>query len=165
MEEIDFDRYIVTADGIYSKYFKRRLRGHPTVDGYYLVKLYLKNGKTKDFYYHRVIWYYFNGDIPKNLQVNHIDENKANNSLSNLELLSPKDNINYGKRSDKNGLKRKGTHTKKVYQYSLDGILLNVFNSARECERKTEYCQANISKACNGVFKTYKNFIWSYEEK
>ena len=45
---------------------------------------------------HRVIWIWYNG-IPKdrNLQINHIDGNKQNNRRRNLELITPKENINH----------------------------------------------------------------------
>ena len=44
---------------------------------------------------HRFIWECFNGEIPKELHVNHIDHNKQNNQLSNLELLTPEKNVQY----------------------------------------------------------------------
>lgn len=141
---------------------KKILIGNKTVDGYYKIKLKLKNGSTKDFYYHRVMWYYFNGEIPEGLQVNHIDEDKSNNVLSNLSLMTPNENINYGTRSKRNGEIRKGKQRKPIYQFSLDGELVDSYKSARECERKTHFTQTNISKACRGIFKTYKNYIWSY---
>lgn len=36
---------------------------------------------------HRVVWEYFNGEIPKHYHVHHIDKNKDNNDVSNLELI------------------------------------------------------------------------------
>ena len=51
--------------------------------------------KTKEGYYlnsvgaiHRVIWSYYNGEIPENCVIHHKDFNKDNNDLSNLELLT-----------------------------------------------------------------------------
>lgn len=44
---------------------------------------------------HKVVYEAFNGQIPKGMQVNHIDGNKLNNNLSNLEILSPKQNIKH----------------------------------------------------------------------
>lgn len=37
---------------------------------------------------HRTVWKYHNGDIPKGFHVHHIDGNRHNNSIDNLELLS-----------------------------------------------------------------------------
>jgi hypothetical protein len=42
---------------------------------------------------HNLIWIMHNGDIPDNLEVDHIDYNRSNNVLSNLQLLSTQDNL------------------------------------------------------------------------
>ena len=47
------------------------------------------------FLIHSLIWETFVGDIPKGLQINHIDGNKSNNRLSNLELVTPAENIHH----------------------------------------------------------------------
>lgn len=44
---------------------------------------------------HRFMWECFNGAIPEGLVVNHIDHNKQNNALSNLELLTQEANVQY----------------------------------------------------------------------
>ena len=53
------------------------------------------NKKRLDVLAHRFIWIWFNGPIPKELQINHIDGDKLNNRLSNLELLSPRENTKH----------------------------------------------------------------------
>lgn len=101
-KEIDFARYKIQEDGrIWSNSFnkKKELHGNISPDGYVKVTLTNIFGKTRTYQWHRVIWYYFNGEIPEHLQVNHIDENKQNNALSNLNLLTPKDNCNWGTRN------------------------------------------------------------------
>lgn len=45
---------------------------------------------------HRLVWESFNGKIPDGLQVNHIDEIKDDNRLANLDLMTAKENINWG---------------------------------------------------------------------
>ncbi len=42
--------------------------------------------------FHRVVWMVFNGVIPENMIINHIDHDKTNNSLNNLELISQSEN-------------------------------------------------------------------------
>lgn len=37
---------------------------------------------------HVLVWKMFNGEIPKGYQVHHIDENKLNNEISNLQILT-----------------------------------------------------------------------------
>ena len=47
----------------------------------------------KSYQLHRVLYAWFKGNIPRNYVVDHIDENKQNNKLDNLQLLSRKDNL------------------------------------------------------------------------
>ena len=37
---------------------------------------------------HRYVWEYYNGEIPKGFQIHHIDHDKSNNDISNLEMIS-----------------------------------------------------------------------------
>lgn len=60
--------------------------------GYYQIKLRY-NKKRYNRYVHRLIWETFNGIIPKNMEINHINHNKSDNSLSNLELVTHRDNL------------------------------------------------------------------------
>ena len=47
-----------------------------------------KNGKRKNYLAHRFVYECFRGDIPPELQVDHIDNDKQNNSIDNLQLLT-----------------------------------------------------------------------------
>ena len=100
---IDFDSYIIHKDGtIWSKHWKREVKGsRASSDDYVMVHLKTKDGKRDYFTKGRVIWFYFNGEIPEDLQVNHMDENKENNALSNLNLLTPEGNCNWGTRNER----------------------------------------------------------------
>lgn len=77
---------------------ERILKQHLDKDGY--VKVYLcKNNKVKFLSIHRLIAEAFIPN-PNNLpQINHKDENKANNKIENLEWCTCKYNINYGTRT------------------------------------------------------------------
>ena len=65
-------------------------------------------------------------------------------------------------------IKRKNTlentQQKTVYQYSLDGSLLNSYRSTGEAARCSGLNQQNISAVCRGKRKTTGGFIWSYEK-
>lgn len=62
-------------------------------DGYKLVSLY--NGKKKTFRVHRLVAENFIRKIPKGMEVNHIDYNRANNHVENLEIISHLENVNH----------------------------------------------------------------------
>lgn len=84
--------YQITDDG---KIDKRRGSGYlktwPDKDGYHKISITTKNG-TVNAMLHRVVWEAFNEAIPDRMTVDHIDEDKNNNRLSNLQLLSSTDN-------------------------------------------------------------------------
>ena len=131
---------------------------------YLRVNLY-KNKKAHTLLIHRLVWAAFNGIIPKDMQINHIDENTINNSLCNLELVSPKSNANWGTRNKRVADKTKnGKMSKIVYQYDLNNTLIKVWPSVREIKRELGYNNGNISKCCRGITKYAFGYIWKYEK-
>ena len=93
--------------GIFSKPLGRYLKGYAQTEDEYL-KISLKvigEKHTKTFLYHKVLWEHFKGKIPDGLELNHRDENKHNFKISNLELVTHSQNINYGTRNEKVGKK------------------------------------------------------------
>ena len=96
----EFLGYTVFSDGRIKSNGIRKvfLKGYDCGYGYDSVKL---NGKN--FYRHKVIAECFLGKRPEGYTVNHIDGNKLNNNLSNLEYISRVDNY---KHALKKGLKR-----------------------------------------------------------
>lgn len=70
-----------------------------------------KNGYTrgKSVSMHRYIWQFFNGEIPEGYQIHHIDHDRSNNNISNLELVLATDHIRY--------------HAKKRWQNNAEGLV------------------------------------------
>lgn len=60
--------------------------------GYWETKLSIDN-KRITYRLHQAVWEYHNGKIEGNMHIHHIDGNKSNNDISNLELLSPIEHI------------------------------------------------------------------------
>lgn len=67
------------------------LKTYQDRDGYLKYSLYL-NKTNYNLRVHRVVWEIFNGPIPMGMTVDHVDGNKLNNNIENLQLLSPEDN-------------------------------------------------------------------------
>jgi hypothetical protein len=90
-------------------------------DGY--IGIYIQK---KYHWAHRIIWTIFNGEIPEELFIDHIDGNRSNNFIENLRLCTTQENAyNRGKQSNnKSGYKGVSFHKQKqkwVAQIKLEG--------------------------------------------
>ena len=131
--------------------------------GYYLIELSKQSIKKKHLV-HRLVWSAFNGQIPEDLQVNHINEVKTDNRLSNLNLMTAKENSNWGSRNERMTKKLiNGKKSKPVLQFTLDGIFVKEYPSAHQVERELGFNQGNIVNCCNGKRKTAHGFKWKYK--
>ena len=132
-------------------------------NGYFQVNL-RKNGEYKTCSLHRLVAQTFIPN-PNNLpQVNHIDQDKTNNRVENLEWKSPKDNCNHGTRNERIAkANTNGKLSKKVLQFTLNGKLIREWPSIMECERNG-FNSGNVCKCCNGKKPQYKGFRFMYED-
>ena len=128
-------------------------------NGYFQVALSDSTGKSKNYYVHKLVMETFVGECPKDCEINHIDENKTNNNVSNLEYVSHRININHGT----NLWRRSQKHRKAIQQFSKDGIYMAEFPSTIDAEKETGIWHNNISKVCKGKAKTAGGFIWKYK--
>ena len=150
----DYTKYEVFEDcKIWSYSHKKWLKPVANKYGYKIVCLSDNEGKQKTYLLHRVIYETFSGEqIPNNLQCNHISEDKTYCSFSNINLLSPKQNINWG-----TGISRRAkTRSKQVGAFK-DGNLVLIFHSTREAGRNG-FESSSVVKCCNGKLKTHKGF-------
>ena len=127
--------------------------------GYYIVGLF-KNSIGKWHYIHRLVWIAFNGPIPENMQVNHINEIKTDNRLENLNLMTPKENTNWGTRNERVSKKL----SKVVLQFTLDDIFVKEYPSTKQVERELGFDCGHICDCCNGRLKTAYGYKWKYKE-
>lgn len=86
--------------------------------GYYQVILF-KDKKKKQLYIHRLVVTAFRGPIPPGMVVNHINEIKTDNRLSNLEICTVAQNNNYGTRNERLSKELQLTNTKTFAKYTF----------------------------------------------
>ena len=120
--------YSATTDGrIYSERNKKFLKPADNGKGYFIVNL-CRNGKLKTYKVHRLVamtWI----PNPENLPcINHKDENKLNNKVSNLEWCTYKYNNNYGTHNKRSAVSR----GKPVYCVELDKTFYSINIVAKE---------------------------------
>lgn len=125
---IDFPDYYADEYGnVYNKF------GHkmsPFVDsvGYYQLNL-RKDKKICHVRPHRHIYEAFYGKIPKGMQINHIDGNKLNNKLDNLEIVTNSENTKHGYN---NGLYHSVHRNIPIDVYDKNGNYIKTYNSIRQ---------------------------------
>ena len=134
--------------------------------GYMAVGLF-KNGKGNWYLVHRLVAEAFL-DNPDNLPcINHKDEDKTNNNVTNLEWCSYRYNANYGTKMKRISDKLKGVNntklSKTVYQYTLDGEFVKEWPSVNEIKRQIGYDCTSISACCRGKCKSAYKYIWRYK--
>lgn len=120
---------------IYGNVYKDSQLLHPFDNsiGYLSVRL-KSNGKRINKYVHRLVWEAFNGPIPLGYEINHIDHNKYNNNLCNLELVTHSDNIAKAKKFYGEKFGRHKSFTTKKIQTCVDcGKIID--NKATRCQQ------------------------------
>ena len=126
--------------------------------GYLYVALW-KDGKRKPFLLHRLVANAFI-DNPNNLeQVNHKDEDKTNNNVSNLEYCTQQYNLAYGtgrERSAKTNRKVQGSRV--IGHNPKTGRVLILISQSQG--RKFGFAPSCINRCCRGEIKTHKEFKW-----
>ena len=142
------------------KFGKERVLNPVRDDGGYLIVNIWKNGEKKMCKVHRLVSQAFIPN-PDNLpEVNHKDEDKTNNKVSNLEWCDRKYNQNYG-----TGIQRMAEKlSKSVLQFTKDGEFVKEWKSATDVKRNLGYSKGNISSCCTGRLKSAYNFIWKYKD-
>lgn len=151
------------SNGAKMFYCEKEVKGYINKEGYKIVHLQASNKKLVK-QVHRLVAEAFVPN-PNNLpQVNHIDENRLNNCVNNLEWCDAKHNANHGTRKDK---LRKASGIR-VAQYDLKGNLIKVWDSISQASKsfgaKTTSCIRRVCKKEPGR-NTYKGFIWRYVDQ
>ena len=142
------------------KFGKERILKQGRAGGGYLQVGLRKNRERKMCYVHRIVAQTFIPN-PDNLpEVNHIDENKENNSVQNLEWCDRKYNINYGTRNQRQSEKL----SKPILQYTKYGKFVREWKSTRDVERNLGYFHNSISNCCTGRYKSAYGFIWKFKD-
>ena len=179
MENIEIWKDIKGYEGLYQisnmgrvKSLKRKcktIRGERTVNekirslsfdtyGYLIVQLKKEGiGKTRTI--HRLVAETFIENPNNYTQVNHIDEDKTNNCVSNLEWCTMQQNNSYGTRAER----IRKSQQLAIIQCDLEGNEIREWEGMGIMSRETGYDQGLISRVCNGKRKTAYGYKWKFK--
>jgi hypothetical protein len=155
----DYPMYRIGTDGrIWSEARDIMLKSHINDRGY--VNAYLsKNGKVKTLRVHRLVAEAFIPNPDNKPEVNHIDGNKLNNRVDNLEWVTRRENRQHAwdMGLDKNV-------PVPVMQFDIDGTYIRSHESMTQAAKAVNGKHTSISDVCKGKQRTHKGFIWKYAE-
>lgn len=167
------NNYEISNNGmVRNKLSKRILKPAISNKGYYMVAM-SKNNKIHSYTIHKLVMEHFNRCAFENEVINHIDSNKLNNNIDNLEYVTQKENVRKAwenglcetiRKHAKNMIHKNIKDSKPVVQKDLNGNTIATYISIREAERKTGITSGQISQVCKGRNKTTHNYIFSYLE-
>ena len=118
-----------------------------------------KNGKVTQKTLHRIIAEAFIPNPHNYPCINHIDGNKQNNNIDNLEWCTYSHN---NKEAYRLQLKSTRIKKKKVNQYDLCGNFIKTWDSCKETIKQKYY---HVTDVCKGKRKTAGGYIWKYVEE
>lgn len=141
---------------------------------YFTVNLY-KNGKRHSTErIHRLVAKHFIGDIPRGFEVNHIDGNKQNNRVDNLEIISKQEHANKSMQQKDyiSNMVNRNIYEKprRIQQYTLDGYFIAEYANAQIAGSYTGVCARNILQVASktpfnskgAIRKQAGGFIWKF---
>ena len=135
--------------------------------------------KSCNEYVHKLVAEAFIPNPFNKPEVDHIDNNKMNNSADNLQWVTHKENCNNlitrkhnstnSKKSQNNqdtilrkSLAMLGKNSKKIIQLTKSGEFVREWHSAKEAERALGIASANIGKCCLCKRKYAGGYIWKF---
>ena len=166
--EKETDKYIFYSNGkVFSKIRNKFLNGSTDKDGYLIYQLGNKN-RIKA---HRLIALTFIPNPENKPQVNHLDGNKQNNDISNLEWVTNSENLKHAHKIGlmKNKKGKEDSQTKEIFVFNKEGELLFSCWGLKEAQKKTGIDWTAIAyqagKKEKSVHATKNNFLFSHTKE
>lgn len=132
----------------------------PCKSGEYLRVVLQKNGTSKTNSIHKLVIQHFNETSTPDQCINHIDGNKVNNNINNLEWCTFRQNT-------KHAIQKKIfiAKTFRVSQYTLDKKeLIRIFNSIKEAMDVTGIRDSQICANCKNKTSSAGVYFWKYTD-
>lgn len=144
------------------KHYKGKILSSGVSAGYHLVRLSKGNEKVSKRV-HRLVAEAFIENLNELPEVNHLDGNKNNNCVENLEWCTSKENKVHAWVT---GLTKAppAEMPKAVMQYDTN-ILIAVYKSIKIASMLLDISSEDICKCCKGKRKSAGGYVWKYAKE
>jgi hypothetical protein len=150
--------YLATREGeIYSSKTHALLTKDPS-RGYFVVSI-TREGKESKKYVHKLIASAYHDNIEQKQMVNHIDGNKHNNCVDNLEWVTAHENAQHAVST--NLKPSKGG----VDQLTLTGVVVDTHATLNAASTHIGIAKSAVSRCCLGKQKTCGGYKWRYRSQ
>ena len=149
--------YSVSTEGEVRKDTINYILSQSSQQDYKFVGLII-NGKQKRMRVHRMVALTFIDNPDNKPYVNHINGNRSDNNVENLEWVTPSENTQHAVNT---GLFKSG-RARAVVQYNLNGEQMATFESASEAARQTGGSQSKITMCCRRQRDSANDYQWRY---
>ena len=149
--------YSVSTEGEVRKDTTNYILSQSSQQDYKFVGLII-NGKQKRMRVHRMVALTFIDNPDNKPYVNHINGNRSDNNVENLEWVTPSENTQHAVDT---GL-FKSSRARAVVQYNLNGEQMATFESASEAARQTRGSQSKITMCCRRQRDSANEYQWRY---
>ena len=159
----EFPQYLASSLGNIKHIETNKLRTLKANNGGYItIGINNNDNIRKQVKVHRLIADTFLDNVENKETVNHINHNKLDNRVKNLEWATTKEQNNHKSHNQINS-----NNSKKVLQYDLDGNFIKEYNSIKEIGRIFNKNPGDISKICNNLkgFKTFEGYTWKFKDE
>lgn len=156
------DYYVTDTGDVYSRKGDgrfRKLSPQKSYKGYLRVHMYKMDGRTQHKYIHRLVAEAFIPNPNKKPYINHIDGNKENNAVPNLEWCTSGENEIHKRKV----LGFKPNNKAKSVIQKKDGKTIKEYKSIKEASDIVGATQSSIRACCLGLLKSTKGFNWAYK--
>lgn len=146
--------YEVSSQGRLRNIKTRKIRKKSLINKYYVIRL-SKEGKSKSIKVHRMVAEAFITNPYHCPQVNHIDGNKLNNCVENLEWVTRQQNLEHAWAM---GL---GPRPREVIQVK-DGVEVGRYRSIARAAKNVGGSPLGVRNACVGKCRRWKGYEWKF---
>lgn len=154
----DTEIYVSNLGRVKNTKTNKIVKGTTRTDGYHQTRLQVYNN-GKSILTHRLVWLAFVGEIEEGMVINHINGDKSDNRLENLEKVSHQENM------IKASTETNVWNFSRVGEFNKEGEMLRIFANASEAAREIGILPSSMRNTIRRNGSCFNGLIYKYLDK